>query len=271
MSLQKIRIVFKYFVLSNLNVVVATIVCFIAFYKLPNNQPFLDYASVAQLGLTCWAIYVLDRLRDNITSSEIVTERHKFHFEYQFILQILLVASLIVSVVITFFQPAILNIYGAVLVVVVGIYVYFISPRFPFSKEIFMPVIYCSAVVGVPFLMNSSISLSSWILAFMFFGVIVQNAFSFSYFEYSDDNNSTNICKKIGLNNTRRVINYIASINVFIVIFFFANQLYFANLLSFIIVGISFLTSLIVANHEKFKNNYRWMIDGLLFLPLIVF
>jgi hypothetical protein len=271
MSLLKIRDVLRYFVLSNLNVVAATMICFIAFYKLPNNQPFHDYLSIAQLGLACWAIYVLDRLRDNVSVEEISTERHKFHYEHQFILQILLVASVAISATIAFFQPLLLNIYGVVLVVVVGVYVYFISPKFPFFKEIFMPIIYCSAVVGVPFLLNPSISFSSWILAFMFLGVVLQNAFSFSYFEFLADKHAANICKKIGVKNTRRVINYTTGFNIFVVIFFFANQSHFPNLLSFIILTISILTSLISANYNIFKNNYRWIIDGLLFLPLVVF
>jgi hypothetical protein len=267
----KVKRFFQYVLLSSLNVVVATLICFVAFYKLPNNQPFNDFLSFAQLGLTCWAIYILDRIRDNILSIEIITDRHKFHFEHQFILQILLISSVAITAVIALFQPFILSVYGIILLLVVVFYVYFISPKYPFLKELIMPIIYTAAVVGVPFVLNSSISLSSWILALMFFGVVIQNAFSFSFFESEEGQDVQNICRKIGRRNTRKVINYVSSLNIFLVIFFFGNQVHYPNLLAFVFVTISILTSLIVANPSKFRDNYRCIIDSLLFLPLIVF
>ncbi|MCP9765229.1 hypothetical protein [Lacihabitans soyangensis] len=270
MILKVLKKILGVIVLSNLNVVAATMVCFVAFYKLPNNQPFHDFLSLAQLGLTCWAIYVLDRLKDNISKPEISTDRHKFHYDNQFILQILMIAAVSISVVIIFFQPLNLIIYGFFIIILAGFYLYFISPKFPYLKEIFMPFIYTLAVVGVPFVLDSSISLSSWILGLMFFGITIQNTFSFSFFEFLENESEENICKKIGIRNTRKVINYITALNIFVVIFFFSNQINYPNLLGFVLVTISLVTSLIVAAAPKFKNNYRWLIDSLLFLPLII-
>ena len=271
MVLKVIRLLANWFILSNLNVVLATMVCFVAFYKLPNNQSFHDYLSLAQLGLTCWAIYVLDRLKDNISTPEISTERHKFHYDNQFILQILMIAAVSISILIVFFQPFNLIIYGFSITILAGFYLYFISPKFPYLKEIFMPFIYTLAVVGVPFVLNSSISLSSWILGLMFFGIALQNTFSFSLFEFYANESEKNICSKIGIATTRRVINYITAVNIFVVIFFFSNQTNYPNLLGFVLLTISIATSLIVAQATKFKHNYRWLIDGLLLLPLVIF
>ncbi len=262
---------FRYFVLTNLNVVVATLVCFVSFYKLPDNKPFNDFLTLAQLGLSCWAIYVLDRLRDNIHNPELSTERHKFHYDHQFTLQLLMIASVVISAVITFFQPHQLIIYGFLIILLAGFYLFFISSKFPHFKEIFMPVIYCLAVVGVPFVLNTSISLSSWILGLMFLGLTLQNTFSFSLFEFLDSDSAENICSKIGISATRKAINYISAFNIFVVIFFFSNQANYPNLLGFVLVTISLTTSLIVANSSKFAKKYRWLIDGLLFLPLVIF
>jgi hypothetical protein len=270
MILKVLKKILGVIVLSNLNVVAATMVCFVTFYKLPDNQLFHDYLSLAQLGLTCWAIYVLDRLKDNISTLKISTDRHKFHYDNQFILQILMIAAVSISVVIIFFQPLNLIIYGFFIIILAGFYLYFISPKFPYLKEIFMPFIYTLAVVGVPFVLDSSISLSSWILGLMFFGITIQNTFSFSFFEFLENESEENICKKIGIRNTRKVINYITALNIFVVILFFSNQINYPNLLAFVLVTISLITSLIVAAAPKFKNNYRWLIDSLLFLPLII-
>jgi hypothetical protein len=262
--------VFNFLVLSNLSVVVATAVCFVSFAKLPNGQAFNDYLSLAQLCLTCWAIYIFDRLKDNVSSEEITTERHQFHFKYQFILQILMISAVTISVVMAFFQPTKLIVYGLILGIFVLIYLYYITQRWPFLKEIFMPLIYTLAVVGVPFTLNSSISFSSWLLGFMFFGAILQNSLSFSYFETIVDKNIQNLTTKMGEKASRRVINLIAAFQIFVVIIFFSSQAYYPNLLSFVLVFISITTSLVVANSALFQKNYRWVIDALLFLPLVI-
>jgi hypothetical protein len=182
-----------------------------------------------------------------------------------------MIAAVSISIAIAFFQPIQLTIYGFLIILLTCFYLYFVSPKFPFLKEFFMPIIYSLAVVGVPFVLNSSISLSSWILGIMFFGITIQNTFSFSFFENLKKESLDNICKKIGTTNTRKVINYITAFNIFVVIFFFSNQTNYPNLLGFVLVFISLATSLVVAAAPKFRNNYRWIIDGLLFLPLIIF
>lgn len=262
--------VLNFLVLSNLNVVAATAVCYISFVKLPNGQAFNDFLTLTQLSLTCWVIYTFDRLKDNITSQEITTLRHKFHFKYQFILQILMISSVVISMVITFYQPLKLIVFGLVLGAFVLIYLYYVTQRWPFLKEIFMPLIYTLAVVGVPFTLNKSISSSSWFLGIMFFGVTFQNALSFSYFETREDKNIQNLTTKLGEKATRKVINIIAAFQIFVVIIFFSSQTYYPNLLSFVLVSISITTSLIVANAALFQKNYRWVIDALLFLPLVI-
>ncbi|MCP9769846.1 hypothetical protein EGI22_18225 [Lacihabitans sp. LS3-19] len=271
MFLEKIKILFKYFNLSSLNVVFATVVCSIAFFKLPEGSEFTDYKSIAQLAMACWAIYILDRLLDNIKDEVPETERHIFHKNNQYTLQIVFVSLVLVSLIILFFQPRQIIYFGLIVSGFVVFYFLVVSRRWPLSKEWFMPAIYTAAVVGVPFTLSSSLNLSSWLLGFMLFLVVIQNSLSFSYFEYAENPKSQNICKKMSSNTVRKIINYTVSINLFIAIYFFGSELYYPNKLSFVLAAISLVTSLLVIFEKKFRTNYRWIIDGLLFLPLIIF
>lgn len=271
MFLEKIKSLFKYFYLSSLNVVFATAVCSIAFFKLPEGSNFTDYKSIAQLVMACWAIYILDRLLDNIKDENISTERHIFHQKHQYILQIIFVALIVLSGILIFFQPKEITYFGLIISGLVVFYFFVVSRKWPMSKEWFMPLIYTSAVVGVPFTLSSSLNLSSWLLGFMMFLVVIQNSLSFSYFEFSENPNLQNICQKIKPHQIRKIINYTASLNLFIAIYFFGSELYYPNKLSFVFASISIITSLLVLNEKKFQQNYRWIIDGLLFLPLLIF
>jgi 4-hydroxybenzoate polyprenyltransferase len=263
--------VFNFFILSSFNVVLATGVCFVAFSKLPNNQRFSDYVSLVQLCLVCWVVYILDRLQDNILTDNISTPRHRFHFDNQFMLQILMIAAVVISVVLTFFQSKEIIIYGGLMSLLVLGYLFFVIKKWPFLKEFLMPAIYTAAVVGIPFVSTSSIGLSSWILGFMFLLLTLQNAFAFSYFEALEGNNSPNISNKMGEQKTRKVVNWLTSVQILIVVVFFSSQTNYPNLLSFVLLAISVSTSLIMANAPKFTKSYRWIVDGLLFLPLVVF
>jgi hypothetical protein len=271
MFFEKIMSLFKYFYLSSLNVVFATVVCSISFFKLFEVDAFTAYKSIAQLAMTCWAIYILDRLLDNINEKKVSTERHIFHKNHQYILQIICIALMIISGILVFFQPKEIIYFGLLIASFVIFYFLVISRKWPFLKEWFMPLIYTLAVVGVPFTLSSSLNLSSWILGFMMLVVATQNALSFSYFEFSENPKNQNICQKIKPHKIRKIINYAASLNLFLAIYFFGSELYYSNQLSFVLAGISIINSLLVINEKKFMTNYRWIIDGLLFLPLLIF
>ena len=273
MAITYFKNIFRFFHLSSLNVVLVSIICSIAFFKLPLGQYHFDIKTIAQLACACWAIYIYDRLTDNIDEENPETDRHSFHKKYQYNFQILLIALSIIGLLITFFQPIKITFFGLGIVLLMGLYYFLLkkTKNFKFYKELAMPFIYVLAIVGLPFYMSSSINLSSWFLAGMFLLVIFQNMFAFSYFEYVENQNVENICKKISVGSIRKIINYSGSINLFIVIFLFSNGASYSNQLAFVFLAISVFTSLIVALPDKFQKHYRWIIDGLLFFPLFIF
>ena len=255
------RKVFRFFYLSSLNVAAAVVICSVAFYRLPDGRPLTYFVPLLQLFLCTWLIYILDRLFDNKKSVQ-ETERHQFHFKNQYNLQAICVALVFINLFLLFFEPEKIVIGGALLALIVTLYLLYIVPIMPGLKELTMPGIFGIGVIFAPFILSPAILMSSWLLALMFFLTLYQNLFSFTFFEQSDSPEKSLKWKKI--------INWMGALNLFLFITFFLKGIEYNNAFALIITIISAGNSLIVAYSEKFKNNYRWIMDGLLFLPLLL-
>lgn len=251
--------ILQFFYLSSLNVVLATGACSAAFMKLPDGSGKIHWISLMQIMLTCWIVYILDRVLDVIRAEKpLMTERHQFHFKNQYNLQVFAIALIALNIFLLFFQPKEILFFGGAVTGFVLIYLYIIVPKIPQAKDFLMPLIYTLAVVGVPYVQMSSISLSSWIVGFMFLLIVHQNLLAFSYFE------------DLTLHKRRKATNYIAALCLFLFVLLFTGGWEYPNKLALILTLISVTYSLIVSNEERFKNNFRWIMDGLLFLPLIL-
>ncbi len=242
--------------LSSLHVALATGVCAAAFFKLTGNAPHTQWVSLVQIVLVCWLIYILDRILD-VVRGNTTTERHRFHFENQYNLQILAIALAAVNVFLLFFQSGEVILFGGITGTVVLLYLAWIVPRYPQAKDYIMPLIYVTAVVGVPFVSASSITLSAWLTAFMFALTVFQNLAAFAYFEQ-------------GKKAKRKTVTYIGAFNLFLFILFFSGNTEYVNRLALIFAGVSVFYSLIINNEKRFSGHYRWIMDSLLFLPVLI-
>ena len=267
--------ILKTFVYSSLNVVLASCICCIAFYKLPFGHSLVNYSAILLLGCVLWSIYILDRILDNQDKNHFKSERHEFHKRNQFILQCIVLGLILISLSLAVFQKMEVLLFGSLISSIVLLYFLLINKTTngKYFKEILMPIIYCLAVVGIPFVEKSSINLSEWILAFIFFNLILQNILFFSFKEYSEKVNLENICSIIKPNKIRKAINYLGALNIFLVIFFFSGQLDYTQKLAWIFLIVSISMSIILSLPSEYLKNekYRWIIDGLLFLPILIF
>jgi len=249
--------------LSSLHVALATGACAAAFFELTGGAKMHGRASIPthwvsllQIVLVCWLIYILDRILDVIRGNT-STERHRFHFENQYNLQILAIALAAVNIFLLFFQSREVIIYGLITGTFVLLYLWWIVPRYPKAKDYIMPLIYLAAVVGVPFVSASSINLSAWLIAFMFALLVFQNLTSFAYFEQ-------------GKTSKRKTVTWLGALNLFLFIVFFSGNTEYVNRLALVFTGISVFYSFIINNEKRFSARYRWIMDGLLFLPLLI-
>jgi hypothetical protein len=249
--------VIRFFYLSSLNVVLATGVCCAAFMKLSGGS--MHWISLIQIMLSCWLIYILDRLFDVIyTEKPPVTEIHQFHFKNQYNLQVLAIALTAINLFLLFFQSKEILVFGGVLITLVALYLRIIVPKFHKAKDFIMPIIYTIAVTGVAFIHHSSINLSAWVLAVMFLIIVYQNILGFYYFQ----NPATQ--------KRRKTVNYLAAVCVFIYVILFTGSWEYPNQLALVLTLISVAYSLITSNENRFRHNFRWVMDGLLFLPVFI-
>lgn len=242
--------------LSSLHVALATGVCAAAFFKLTGSAPRAQWVSLLQIVLVCWLIYILDRILD-VVRGNTATERHRFHFEHQYNLQILAIALAAVNAFLLFFQSKEVMIYGGITGTAVLLYLVWIVPRYPRAKDYIMPLIYVTAVVGVPFVSASSINLSAWLVALMFALLVYQNLTAFAYFEQ-------------GKTSRRKTVTLIGALNLFLFILFFSGNMEYVNRLALVFAAVSVIYSLIINNESRFSGHYRWIMDTLLFLPLLI-
>jgi hypothetical protein len=267
--------IFKVFINSSLNVVLSTCVCSIAFFKLPLGTGLINYWSVFLLGAATWIIYIFDRIIDNIKNGSNKSERHEFHLRYQYNLQALAIGLILICTVILFFMPKTLIFFGIKIGILVAFYFVLITKYNILAnfKDVFMPIIYVLAIVGISIIEKPSINLSTYILAFLFFLVCSQNLLCFSFFEHLENPETENVAKLITKKNLGRIIKYIGVINLFVLIFMFSNAIEYNNKMAIVITLISLLNSLSIAFSEKLfvKLHYRWVLDSLFFLFVFIF
>lgn len=249
--------------LSSFNVVLAAGICSAVFFKLPDGSGKIHWVPLIQLMLCTWLIYIVDRLLDLKRSPSIETTRHQFHFDNQFNFQLIVVGLFAINVFLLFFEPVAVILGGGIISLFIIIYLAAIVPKWPKLKAVTMPFLFAIAVLFAPFLLSNVITLSTWVLGFMFLLIIYQNLFIFTAFE--EENDQKDITK------WRRSANYLAMINLFVYIIFFSSQFHYLNQLAFVITIIAVFNSAILSFSDKFRNNYRWILDGLLLLPLLLF
>ncbi|WP_367914849.1 hypothetical protein [Leadbetterella sp. DM7] len=255
--------IFRLIYLSSLHVALATGACAAAFFELTGGTEKhgrgsipAHWVSLAQIVLVCWLIYILDRILD-VVRGNTSTERHRFHFENQYNLQLLAIALAAINIFLLFFQSREVIVYGVITGALVLLYLVWIVPRYPKAKDYSMPLIYLAAVVGVPFVSAPSVTLSAWLIAFMFALLVFQNLTSFAYFEQ-------------GKASKRKTVTVMGALNLFLFIVFFSGSTEYVSRLALIFTGISVFYSFIINNEKRFSARYRWIMDGLLFLPLLI-
>jgi hypothetical protein len=248
-----------------------------AFWKLPDGNATPNLLTLLVLGSTTWILYILDRLLDLRIYPQDHTARHQFHFTHQYDLQITLLCLVVFNGVLLFFLPETIIWYGVILGVGVGFYFWVLNRFFrnnkaQWVKEPTTAIFYTLAVVGTALVSKSSINLSAWIIAGIFFLIALQNLLIFSYFEFKQAVDTKNMVSIIGENLSKRLIHGITSVNVFVVVLFFMNGTeyvnYFAGITLLMTLGLSFLIA--IPNWALRNDRYRWLGDGVFLLPALL-
>ena len=267
---------FKILHLLSFDVVLGAIVCNIMFWKLNKNPPEHSFSVIVILGFSVWIIYVLDRLLDIRKMDNHPTERHVFHqqnatFLWYFIGLLTLICSVLV-----FYLPVNEIIFGIIIVLLTGIYLLIISKissknTLQHYKEPITSLVYVSAVFGTTILHSPSIC--SLITGFIFLSIVFQNLLLFSLLEYKKNKNSYNLAEHFGTKKSSKIIISITFLLVILgyAVIHFSNSDYqnkvviIEMLMSFSLLIINLFDNFFLVN-----DRYRWVGDGIFFLPLLI-
>jgi hypothetical protein len=260
-------------IIENLSIVpvLVALIHSLVFYYLQGDKPNL--LAIITLICICWVIYMLDGILDNTKfSSESISKRHLFIKKHQFNISAFIISLLLINCILLFFQKKEVLLFGCFTAFYVVIYFIFINKfqSFRLRKEWFMPIIFTLATVGIPLYQKTSINLSSWVLAFLFFLLAIQNALAISWFEQHFSESKKNIFNTIQTKTGKLFINYTNIILIAVYIVFFSNGSEFKNLVALVYMCMGLMASFCLTQASKIKNNFRLVLDSLLLLPFIL-
>lgn len=267
---------FKILHLLSFDVVLGAVVCNIMFWKLNKIPPKHSFSVIVILGFSVWIIYVLDRLLDNQKMDNNPTERHIFHQQNATILWYFIGLLTLICAILVFYLPINEIIFGIIIISFTGIYLIIVSKissknTLQHYKEPITSLVYVSAVFGTTILHSPSIY--SLIIGFIFLSVVFQNLLLFSLLEYKKNKKSYNLAEHFGTKKSDKIITSITFLIVILGYAFihFSNSDYQNKV---VIIEILMSTFLLIINiFDNFflvNDRYRWVGDGIFFLPLLI-
>lgn len=269
--------IFRTFHNLSLNVVFGAMLNYWMFCRLPTGKVQFDVYSAVLLGIATWVIYLGDRLLDLRIYPVDFSRRHQFHHDHRQVLIVLLVFLIVIGIVLCFFVPRKVVYFGFGLSGFIGIYFFLLNTylkkdRFQWLKEPITTICYAWGIVGLAFIALPNIYLSSWILAFLFFFVVAQNLLVFSYFESLLIPSSKNAISYLGQKQGNKIIRWLSISVLFLVISFFSTEWNYNTQVAFLLLLMSLVLSFMPAKAAYFLQDekYRWIGDGVFFLPLLL-
>ena len=257
----------------SLDVVVGALASSWMFWKMPHGITNPNIPSFLILGICTWIIYILDRLLDNIKSDP-QDARHQFHFHHQYYLQITIIILLFVAVLLVFFLPQRIIIFGISLSVFLIIYFLILKKssqiaNYQYFKEIFTAILYSLSVVGSAFSTKQNLGLVDYLAGFNFLLLVHQSILVFSYYEAKEKPEVKNLASKLGKTNAKYLI---VTVCIFIALSNVISASLFTKKVILIETLMSICSVLIFVFQQKFSKNesYRWLGEIVFWLPLLL-
>lgn len=248
------------------------------FWRLPNGNGEVNYTVILLLGISTWAIYIADRLLDIRLYPPDISQRHLFHSDNKKILIALLSLLIIGAAILCFYIPIEILQFGVLLSMLIGVYLFFLNKVFKkdsmqWLKEPTTAICYVLATVGVAFIGMPVITMSTWVLAILFFLIASQNLLVFSFFELKANEKAKNTVSIIGFRQAERFIRAIGVLVLFVVLFLFSTAWYYPNQVAVLLALMALVLSVLPAKSDYFAINdrYRWVGDGIFLLPIVLF
>jgi 4-hydroxybenzoate polyprenyltransferase len=227
--------------------------------------------TLAVLAITVWIIYTVDHLRDAmIIAKPASTPRHSFHQKNFRILIICVFTLLFIdAVIIYFFVPWRVIIYGSCLGVLVLFYLVF-QRKFKFLKEFLVACLYTSGVVLPSFsLIGWDLTPLTFILTAQFCVTALINLLLFSLIDFEQDRQhaQNSFVTRFGRQRTRSAIWVLGTISICTSVF--VSTVDSRSAIILILMNVVLLVILIFEKRFNANNYYRIIGDAIFFIPML--
>ncbi|GAB3342022.1 hypothetical protein GCM10027299_56500 [Larkinella ripae] len=266
----------------SLDVVIGAVFAHIMVARLPDGHRPVDWATTVLLGICVFVIYAADRLYDarkGLLARTQLTARHRFHAENRLVLLRVLMGLAAICVILLFWLPKSVILFGTGLALIAGAYVWGVS-RLPASnrkliwKEPAVTLVYTVGVWGSSWAQKPTIGWSEIGLGVLFLLIVFQNLLLFSVMEaYEFPDSSFSLATTWGFDRSDVVLRTLTVVvTVLALVLFFLSGERFAQraaviegLMSAVLYAIQRYPTRFLANER-----YRWIGDGIFWLPVLI-
>lgn len=244
--------------------------------RLPDGHGKVSWASTVLVGISVFAIYVIDRLLDNRKSTPVNTARHRFHAKNESLLLKILVGLAVICFICLFWLPSEMFFIGFSLAFLVGVYLLIVfktslTHNFQLFKEPFVALIYTIGIWGTALSATPNVPWESITFMVLFGLVAFQNLLLFSWFESFDLEEGYSLAIAWGTEGVSQILTWL----VFIVVLTALGTLIFTSYrycvrTSLTVAVMSICLHLLKqqATQVQSDERYRWLGDGIFFFTL---
>lgn len=244
--------------------------------RLPDGHGKVSWASTVLVGISVFAIYVIDRLLDNRKSVPVNTPRHRFHAQNEPLLLKILAGLAVAGLVCLFWLPSEMFLIGFGLACLVGVYLIVVfktslTHNFQLFKEPFVALIYTAGIWGTALSAANNAPWESIIFMVLFGLVAFQNLLLFSWFESFDLEEGYSLAIAWGTETVSKVLTWLVAIVVLTALgtLIFTSYRYCVRT-SFTVAVMSLCLHLLKQQSTQVQSDehYRWLGDGVLLFTL---
>ncbi|GAB5525027.1 MAG: hypothetical protein Roseis2KO_28990 [Roseivirga sp.] len=227
------------------------------------------------LGIAIWLIYTIDHLRDATRSgNSTVNPRHAFHLKYQKV--IVVCACLVFGVgLVNAFQLPLSTIKSGLVLGGLSV-LYFVYLKFSKRqrlKELLAALIYTAGIFAGPVSLIAHWEWSYLVFFLLFFLLVAANLVLFPLYEMEMDSKDqlTSIALKAGKRKTERLVWSLLGLHFILVVISIMSFPQFHSR-GYVFVAMNLVLVTLLTGQERYGKHqlYRWMGDGIFFIPLLI-
>ncbi len=231
------------------------------------------------LGSSVWLIYTTDHLLDAFRKPNLVTLRHRFHFQHRMSLIVITMIVGLATIGIAFVFLSVKVLYFGVVTgcctVAYLLIIHLFNKKY-FFKEVWISILYTVGVWGSVAILASHMRQLDWVIVSLYFLLIFQDVLILACYEVEEDSQQQ-MFSSVHAQGIVRVYFWLkriseAALASCVVGWMFFGETRFDSWVWATLTGIAGVLAAITYFPKVFRTSYlyRFLGDGILILPIVV-